>query len=199
MVQAFPTLYPLGRADYLAPGTPHKISAVEYFQHLISYRDGRIANHAGFRYVALNSIQRWSAIDQGTFCISKNGSLKERVAAQLRQMIQATPVLTKQIMFYASKLRSNRAYWWQRGGELIDMVKQEGAPYIFFTLSAADMYLPDLFKAIDPYVNVDQFADALRFKMLAENPQIAAKFSSEQADFLSRALLSKNFECGTFG
>lgn len=31
LVQAFPTLYPEGRAGYLAPARPHKVGAVDYF------------------------------------------------------------------------------------------------------------------------------------------------------------------------
>lgn len=77
MDQAFPTLYKhflhctLYRADYLAPGKPHNIGAVEYFPHMMNSQDDRFANHGRFRrrYVSLNSVQCWNAVNQETFCI----------------------------------------------------------------------------------------------------------------------------------
>ncbi|KAE8739273.1 hypothetical protein FOCC_FOCC015233 [Frankliniella occidentalis] len=41
-------------------------------------------------------------------------------------------------MHYGSRLRTTKAYWKSRCGELLDMVNQLGTPTVFFTLSSAD-------------------------------------------------------------
>lgn len=107
-------------------------------------------------------------------------------------MIQVASALAKEIMFYASKLRATRAYWWQRGGELVDMVKQEGSLHVFFTLSATDMYWPDLFKASDPNLNLDKLPEAPRQK-LAENSKMASKFFSQRAGYHVKHVIVKQF------
>jgi hypothetical protein len=48
IVQAFPALFPYGKAD-LSAERPHKISAYEYFKFLLEYNDLRFANHPSFR------------------------------------------------------------------------------------------------------------------------------------------------------
>jgi len=41
-------------------------------------------------------------------------------------------------------LRGTRSYWTKCHAELTDLLHQIGSPTIFFTLSVADMYWPDL-------------------------------------------------------
>lgn len=114
MVQALPTsassAVSLGARRLL--GTEHTTQNERsgIFPHLMKYREGRFANHARIRYVAHNWIQRWCAIKQRTFCISRNGILQDKTAEQLNQTLWAAPALAKQIVFYASKLRGTRAY-----------------------------------------------------------------------------------------
>ena len=45
---------------------------------------------------------------------------------------------------YGAGLRGTRAYWlaWQH--ELLDMIRIQGSPYLFFTLSAANLQWDDL-------------------------------------------------------
>ena len=47
---AFPTLFPTGSADFLAPRL-----IGNYLKHLLMYGDGRFARHCRFRYFALNT------------------------------------------------------------------------------------------------------------------------------------------------
>jgi hypothetical protein len=47
IIEAFPTLFPTGRADF-HEDRPFKVSAPEYFKHLMRYRDGRFAQHPLF-------------------------------------------------------------------------------------------------------------------------------------------------------
>lgn len=55
---AFPTLFPTGAADFLAP-RPRVVTIGNYFRHLMMYKDGRFAKHCRFRYFALNTEMRW--------------------------------------------------------------------------------------------------------------------------------------------
>lgn len=50
---AFPTLFPTGAGDFVAP-RHHTVTAGNYFKHLIMYGDGQFAKHPRFRYFALN-------------------------------------------------------------------------------------------------------------------------------------------------
>ncbi|KAK3917121.1 Serine--pyruvate aminotransferase, mitochondrial [Frankliniella fusca] len=52
-----------------------------------------------------------------------------------------------------SRLRTTKSYWNSRCGELLDMVQQIGDPTVFFTLSAADYYWPNLFRPLGKDVN----------------------------------------------
>ena len=51
---AFPTLFPTGAGDFLAP-RERVVTVGNYFKHLMRYDDGRFARHPRFLYFALNS------------------------------------------------------------------------------------------------------------------------------------------------
>jgi hypothetical protein len=62
MIETFPVLFPTGAADFHEQRRKElKVTAPEYFAHLIQYQDGRFAKDPRFRYFALNSIMRWDA------------------------------------------------------------------------------------------------------------------------------------------
>ena len=61
---AFPTLFPTGAADLLAPRI-YEVTVGNYFKHLMMYKDGRFAKHPRFRYLALNTEMRWRALQTG--------------------------------------------------------------------------------------------------------------------------------------
>ena len=46
---AFPTLFPTGAADFVAP-RQHSVTVGNYFKHLMLYHDKRFAKHPRFRY-----------------------------------------------------------------------------------------------------------------------------------------------------
>ncbi|KAJ7048027.1 hypothetical protein C8F01DRAFT_966221, partial [Mycena amicta] len=56
-VDAFPTLFPTGRADF-KEAREKKVTMDEWASHLLRYQDGRFAKHPRFRYWALNTIFR---------------------------------------------------------------------------------------------------------------------------------------------
>lgn len=61
---AFPTLFPTGSTDFLAPRV-HKITVGHYFKHLVMYDNGRFAIHPRFRFFALNTEMCWRALQAG--------------------------------------------------------------------------------------------------------------------------------------
>ena len=69
--RAFPTLFPTGAAEFLAPRI-HRITIGNYFKHLIMYDDGRFAKHCRFRYFALNTEMRWRALQTGRIYVHQN-------------------------------------------------------------------------------------------------------------------------------
>jgi len=68
---AFPTLFPTGAAEFLAPHI-HRITIGNYFKHLIMYDDGRFARYCRFRYFVLNTEMRWCALQTGRIYVHQN-------------------------------------------------------------------------------------------------------------------------------
>ncbi|KAI5699514.1 hypothetical protein M8J75_004058 [Diaphorina citri] len=146
---AFPTLFPTGAADLRSPRRV-KVSPSEYFQHLMKYKDGRFSKILRFRFFAMNSMSRWSTLQNGKICIQRNSDLSDLTADELRERFRADPGLARRLMCYNSSVRGTNSYWRPRCGELLDMVQQLGAPTLFFTLSVADLHWPELYKLLDP-------------------------------------------------
>ena len=52
--------------------------------------------------------------------------------------------LADKLMRFGTMLRGTRSYWAKSHAELTNLLHQIGCPTIFFILSAANMYWPDL-------------------------------------------------------
>ena len=61
---AFPTLFPTGNAEILAP-RQHLVTIGSYFKHLLKYGQCQYMRHSRFRYFALNNEMRWRALQTG--------------------------------------------------------------------------------------------------------------------------------------
>ena len=61
---AFPTFFPTGAADFLAP-RPIGVTIGNYLMHMMMYEDGRFARYPRFCYFALNTEMRWRALQAG--------------------------------------------------------------------------------------------------------------------------------------
>lgn len=75
IARAFPTLFPKGDADLHSPRL-QKVNPSPYFKHLMKYRDGRFAKSLRFRFFAMNSMLRWTAIQNSTICVRRNVNLR---------------------------------------------------------------------------------------------------------------------------
>ena len=81
------------------------------------------------------------------------------------------------------------------------MVKQLGAPTIFFTLSAADIQWPELYRLIeadqpDTIISPsnEQIENRKRAKLLIDNPLIVASFFKHRSDSFIQDVLFKKFK-----
>lgn len=97
------------------------------------HKSGRFAKDPRFRYFACNSLLRWQALQKGRISFQKNSEIANMNADALKLALIDRPALYRKILCYISNLRSTKSYWFARSKELQDMVKQLGAPTLFFT------------------------------------------------------------------
>ena len=192
IVQAFPTLFPYGKADLNYPRL-HKVSFNEYFKFLFQYKDQRFAKHKRFRFFAMNSMMRWTALNVGNIYI-KNLANSTSLDVIMHQ-IESNPALANSIMYYGASLRGTRSYWKQRCCKLLDMVDQIGTPSVFFTLSAADYHWPHLFKLITPGIDPLTLSDQQRMQIMHENPLLTAWFFKTRVNIFMKEFVDKFFKC----
>ena len=62
---AFPTLFPTGAADFVAP----RACPVTIGNYFLMYEDGQFPRHLRFCYFALNTEMRWCALQTGRICV----------------------------------------------------------------------------------------------------------------------------------
>ena len=171
---AFPTLFPIGAADFLAP-RHHKVSIGQYFKHLMMYDDGRFSKHPRFRYFALNTTMRRRALETGRIYIRQHPQDGQLSVEDLRDMVGSEgQAFSNRVLHYAASLRGTRQYWFRQRSRLIAMVDTLGLPTIFFTHSAADLQWPELLHLICPE---DLECDPCSYRAaLVENPALADWF-----------------------
>ncbi|KAK3909767.1 Protein pelota-like protein [Frankliniella fusca] len=172
---AFPCLFPNGKADMNSP-RDYPVKPLNYFRHLMNYKDGRFAQHPRFRYFALNSLMIWPALTEGNMFIKRHTEFTDMAVPELKEQIRRDPNILKKMMLHSSNSRGTRGYWYARGKELLAMVEQLRLPTLFFTLSAADFHWPDLYKVLVLDEDPLTISEARRRKLIAENPQIVDTF-----------------------
>ena len=170
---AFPTLFPTGAADFVAPRA-RTVTVGNYFKHLMLYHDGRFAKHPRFRYFALNTEMRHRALQAGRIYVRQHPDDDHLSVDELRDMVgRQGDAFSNRVLHYASSLRGTRQYWFKQRSRLIAMVDTLGLPTVFFTHSAADLQWPQLARLI---CHDDPDSSSSRSKALMENPAIADWF-----------------------
>ena len=170
---AFPSLFPTGAADFVAP-RQHTITVGNYFKHLMMYEDGRFARHPRFRYFALNTEMRWRALQTGRIYVRQHPHDAHLTVDELRDMVgHGGEAFSNRVLHYASSLRGTRQYWFKQRSRLIAMVDTVGLPTVFFTHSAADLQWPELARLICPE---EPDSSSSRRESLNQNPAIADWF-----------------------
>ena len=177
MTCAFPTLYPTGSADFLAPRV-HQVTVGHYFKHLMMYDDGRFATHPRFRYFALNTEMRWCALQTGRVYVNQHPNDARLSVDELRDMVgREGETFSNRVLHYASSLRGTRQYWFRQRSRLISLVDTIGLPTVFFTHSAADHQWPELARLLSPE---DPDSSSSRTKAVINNPAITDCFFSHR-------------------
>ena len=168
----FPSLFPTGAADFLAPRI-NTVTIGNYLKHLLLYDDGRFARHSRFWYFTLNTEMRWHALQTGRVYVRQNPEERHLSIDELRDMVdQEGENFSNRVLRYAASIRGTRQYWFQQRTRLMSMVDTLGIPTIFFTHSAADFQWPDLARLF-------QESDSEEFNQreaVVENPAIADWF-----------------------
>lgn len=114
---AFPTLLPHGKADLNSPDRKEKVSIGDYFKHLLRYKDNRFQEHPRFRFFAMNTTMRWSAINYGSVHVERKDYLANMTIDDLKKKIQKDPNFVDKIMYECSSLRGSKGYWKSRRRE----------------------------------------------------------------------------------
>ena len=177
MTCAFPTLFPTGAADFLAPRV-HAATVGNFLKHLMMYEDGRFSKHPRFRYFALNTEMRWRALQAGRVYVQQHPNDARLTVDDLRDMVgREGEAFSNRVLHYASSLRGTRQYWFKQRSRLISMVDTIGLPTVFFTHSAADNQWPDLARLI---CSNDPDTASSRSRAVIDNPAISDWFFSHR-------------------
>ena len=192
--KAFPALFPLGMGDFSLPRR-RSLALYEWVKHLMRYRDPRFATHPRFRFFALNLIYRHRAMRQGRFLFSRNISHNNMTVGQLREALRGQDglELASKIVRCLKSVRGTRPYWFVEGGKLQDMIEQLGTPTLFYTLSMADLYWPDLHRLMpdDPFRDglTSRQSFLIRSRNIANNPHIVSSYLSIKHHYLKETVL----------
>ena len=111
---AFPTLFPTGAGDFLAP-RQRVVTVGHYFTHLMKYGEGRFAKHPRFRYFALNTEMRWRALQSGRIYVNQHPDDAHLSLDELRDMVgREGELFSNRVLHYASSLRGTSQYWFKQ-------------------------------------------------------------------------------------
>lgn len=116
---------------------------------------------------------------------------------ELREHMENIPNshLADRLMRFGATLRGTRSYWTKCRAELTDMLHQIGTPTIFFTLSAADLYWPDL-HALMPGITPSNPREAQlwRKKNVIDYPHIVAQYMHLRNSNFRKHVLEKGLD-----
>ncbi|CAG8622461.1 21469_t:CDS:2 [Cetraspora pellucida] len=154
---AFPTLYPTGDGN-LQSEHVRKIKPAGYFSHLLKYKDGRFAQHARWRYFALNSQMRWRALQEGKVYVKQSLNGEQLNVEDVQEMADNNNCMADKIVRFGEGLHGTRQFWNKR--------------------RAADLHWPELHELMphgeNPVTELD--TSKQRHQDLIDNPHIAAWF-----------------------
>lgn len=190
ITMAFPHLFPYGKGDVSMPHES-KIKLSEYGNYLMDYEDDRFAKDPRFRYFLMNTLMRWTALNCGNIFVKKNEIFSNMTIEQLRLYLKEHPNVVKQIMHYASTIRTTKPYWTTRCSELLDMVTQLGPPTVFFTFSSADFHWPDVYRLLN--LNVKDLTVKEKMQLISENPKVFDTFFTMRSKYFLQNCFTRKF------
>ena len=188
--QAFPTLYPTGRADINTPRL-REVPLRDYAHHLLCWHDGRFARHARWRFLVFNIIMRQKARSTAQFYVSRASHLRDLTREELGDALCADAGLLPQIVRQATVLPGTRPYWRNRSGSLqahARFLSRDAAP-VFATFSCADMQWHELQRHLPRFAEYVIGDERTRQRIVWSNIQDYPHVVAHYLDIRFRAFL----------
>ncbi|KAF8195724.1 hypothetical protein K438DRAFT_1587127, partial [Mycena galopus ATCC 62051] len=85
-IDAFPSLFPTGKADFAASRNI-KVTMTEWAAHLMRFKDGRFARHPRFRYWALNTAMRHDAKKASRWFTTTHKDDRDLTVEEIKEML----------------------------------------------------------------------------------------------------------------
>jgi hypothetical protein len=203
-IDAFPSLFPTGKADFSAVRET-EVTMAEWAAHLMRYEDGRFARHPRFRYWALNTIMRHEAKRASKWYTTTHPADKELTFEDIQEMLNADDAkgLADRVAHAAVNLPGSRPFWAKSQRDLIAQIRspQCGSPHVFVTFSAADIQWPDMHRHMPSHVpNGEEDAHSYRTRMkdLNDNPAIAAYYFQKRFEIYFEHYIKPKFKVKEF-
>jgi hypothetical protein len=190
--QAFPTLYPTGRADINIPRL-RTVTLKDYARHLLCWHDTRFARHARWRFLVFNMLMRQRARNTAKFYVSRASHMKDMNRDELAEALNTDASLLKQIVRHGSRLPGTRPFWQGCSGGLqayARFLSSDTAP-VFVTFSCADMQWHDLQRHLPCFTDYETGDDRARQKIVWSNIQDYPHIVAHYLDIRFRTFLKR--------
>jgi hypothetical protein len=144
------------------------MSAAEWAQRMVLYKDGRFAKDKMWGFFALNYVERRKNQSSGGFFVNSWFKEGEKTLEELKKEIEEGNLnWIDKITYYSQRVRGSPAYWRSKRAEVYTWINYHvnagnGAPNFFITLSCAEYYWEDVQRLIkDRYEAAGLFAPNL--------------------------------------
>ena len=150
---AFPWLFPHGTANVKKYDTEMRL--YEWAKHLLLQQDGRFARDNIWCFFALNYLIRRQNAKDGSFYVKGAICDSPPTLEELVEKInRGDNSFIQKIMFLNKKVRGTNAYWRSEKAKLQSWIEYHineghGPPDVFFTLSCAEHYWPDVIRLLE--------------------------------------------------
>jgi hypothetical protein len=121
---AFPSLYPTGAAEFVAPRM-REVSFASYAKLMMCYQDGRFARHPRFRYAVFNTLLRKQSTEKAGFFVKRHSDGEDMTADDIQAAFDGEDggqQLVDSVVRWSASVRGTRAYWNAEGKKLEALV-----------------------------------------------------------------------------
>ena len=181
-INAFPSLFPTGQADFTAT-CDIEVSMEEWAAHLIRLKGGRFAQHPRFRCWALNTVMRKTAKKASNWYLNTHKDDKQLTVEDIREMIDSDDGigLAQRVSHAGERLPGSKPFWQKAQHDLIAQIRSPecGSPHVFVTASSTDVQWPDMHCHMpdhDPTAPEDAHSYRICMTNLNNNPAIASYY-----------------------
>src|SRR6266487_1807910 len=154
-IDAFPTLFPTGQADFRAH-RERKVTMQEWAAYLIRLEGGRFAQHPCFHYWALNTALRHTAKASAQWYLRTHHGDQALTVEDIKEMLESGDAqgLAQRVSHAGEKLPGSKPFWVNGQCQLIAQIRSPdcGSPHVFFTASSADIQWPDMHQHMPSHI-----------------------------------------------